>query len=81
MDRCQPVQDRLPVVQRAEDVEEETMSSSFKLKLLFCLTLALNALGGAAWAWEFSMAGEFLWKGRFVGQLGSKGFFGRLQPG
>jgi hypothetical protein len=39
----------------------------------FCFSLG----GGFAFAWEFSMEGEFNWKNRFVQQLGSRGFFGR----
>jgi hypothetical protein len=34
-------------------------------------------VGGSAFAWEFSMEGEFVWKNRFVQQLGSNGFFGK----
>lgn len=44
------------------------------LSLFFIAAFCIN--GGSAWAWEFSMTGELIWKGRFVGQLGSKGFFG-----
>ena len=29
------------------------MSSSFKLKLLFCMTLAFNMVCGQSWAWVF----------------------------
>lgn len=44
--------------------------------------LVTFVLGGVFWAssslaWEFSMEGEVLWKNRFVGQLGSRGFFGK----
>ncbi len=46
--------------------------------LLLCALILCNVfLASALFAWEFSMEGEFLWKGRFVGQLGSNGFFGR----
>jgi hypothetical protein len=46
------------------------------------LLLAVSALyiffaGSPACAWEFSLEGEYLWKNRFVQQLGSRGFFGK----
>ncbi len=45
----------------------------------FLVTFVLNVFFGASSssAWEFSMEGEVLWKNRFVGQLGSRGFFGK----
>lgn len=39
--------------------------------------LGLSLAGGSALAWEFSMEGEYVWKNRFVQQLGSRGFFGK----
>lgn len=39
--------------------------------------LCLSLVAGSAFAWEFSLEGEFNWKNRFVQQLGSRGFFGR----
>ncbi len=53
------------------------MSSSCKLKLLFCMTLVFNLVCDQSWAWEFSMEGEYIWRNRLVQQLGSRGFFGR----
>jgi hypothetical protein len=46
---------------------------------LFMVTLVLSVFLGASSssAWEFSMEGEVVWKNRFVGQLGSNGFFGK----
>lgn len=46
------------------------------LKFLLCVLLTCWLMIGSAIAWEFSMEGELVWKGRFVGQLGSRGFFG-----
>lgn len=45
--------------------------------LMTSLVLSLSLAAGSSSAWEFSMEGEFVWKGRFVGQLGSRGFFGK----
>ncbi len=39
--------------------------------------LCLLFVGGSAFAWEFSLEGEYVWKNRFVQQLGSRGFFGK----
>ena len=39
--------------------------------------LSLSLMLGSSLAWEFSMEGEVVWKNRFVGQLGSNGFFGK----
>ena len=39
--------------------------------------LCLVLVAGSAFAWEFSMEGEFNWKNRLVQQLGSRGFFGK----
>jgi len=44
--------------------------------LVIASVLCISVLGGSAFAWEFSMEGEFVWKNRFVQQLGSRGFFG-----
>ena len=46
---------------------------------LLMVTFVLSVFFGASSspAWEFSMEGEVLWKNRFVGQLGSRGFFGK----
>ena len=44
--------------------------------LVSTILLCLSFMAGSSSAWEFSMEGEFVWKGRFVGQLGSRGFFG-----
>jgi len=41
------------------------------------LALWVSLTGASAFAWEFSLEGEFNWKNRFVQQLGSRGFFGR----
>ena len=45
--------------------------------LVVAILLSVFFGEGSSSAWEFSMEGEVLWKNRFVGQLGSRGFFGR----
>ncbi|MBI4964478.1 MAG: hypothetical protein HY913_14465 [Desulfomonile tiedjei] len=42
---------------------------------MFLVNLFFGASSSSAW--EFSMEGELVWKNRFVGQLGSRGFFGK----
>ena len=44
---------------------------------LVAILLSLSLMLGSSSAWEFSMEGEVVWKNRFVGQLGSNGFFGK----
>lgn len=41
------------------------------------LSLCVSLGVGSAFAWEFSLEGEYVWKNRFVQQLGSRGFFGK----
>jgi hypothetical protein len=45
--------------------------------LVSAIMLSLSFMVGLSSAWEFSMEGEFIWKNRFVSQLGSRGFFGK----
>jgi hypothetical protein len=45
--------------------------------LVSTVLLCLSFMAGSSSAWEFAMEGELLWKLRSVGQLGSRGFFGR----
>lgn len=47
------------------------------LILVFGAALGICLVATPSFAWEFSMEGEFIWKNRFVQQLGSRGFFGK----
>lgn len=53
------------------------MGSGKSVFVLAVLALCLSVVGGSAFAWEFSLEGEFNWKNRFVQQMGSRGFFGK----
>ena len=45
--------------------------------LVFGAALGICLVATPSFAWEFSMEGEYVWKNRFVQQLGSRGFFGK----
>jgi hypothetical protein len=45
--------------------------------LVLGAALVMCLVATPSFAWEFSLEGEYVWKSRFVQQLGSRGFFGR----
>ncbi len=49
----------------------------FRRLLPIAILVSLPIAAGSSSAWEFSLEGEYVWKNRFVQQLGSRGFFGR----
>jgi hypothetical protein len=45
--------------------------------LVFGAALGICLVSTPCFSWEFSMEGEYIWKNRFVQQLGARGFFGK----